>query len=543
MYKQDTDIVATWLAVKSKKLGYTIDAEACHKTTSTSGRLKGKARKQEKEKEKEKGKAAQTASNPAAKPCYVVKIKDFVPLAEFLVAYTKPIIKVPVALANALDRAIVLRTQRNEYSRQSTSREGKGTQLDSDVTHSYFLRVLERVREVLRPRMTVPPAADPRPKHAKRSFPADSSDAKEEEQISNRFQMLDLEEPSQAFLNAPGIAPQPRVQPLVKSSYEAEVDQSLEEKCMASFCLFEYIGLIRSYIRHIWEEYKHHRLDLISVAVTTNTAICLVRDIEEDFVKRFPGVDGNTGFKETVQTLFQLRCCLRGENPEVRERADDSMNFKIYDLAEEYLVTTWQMMTSLWDSLEPGKVLIYEPIEDREWELDWDNMTPRQKFKEDYYNLMEGLPDLVQIAIKGQAPLSEDEIIRGLRDVAEKETTSIPLWLAFAFKCFLEIQHTMKGEVGRGYEQLKRTAIAMKTSMTETVNLHKSPQLPRWPKDTLSEFNAMYGAIEIWVVQDFVQVQRKTLIKDTGIRHVSHALLKRDPLLCGLFEFALKARF
>lgn len=165
------------------------------------------------------------------------------------------------------------------------------------------------------------------------------------------------------------------------------------------------------------------------------------------------------------------------------------MNFKIYDLAEEYLVTTWQMMTSLWDSSEPGKVLIYEPIEDRDWELDWDNMTPRQKFKEDYYNLMEGLPDLVQIAIKGQAPLSEDEIIRGLRDVAEKETTNIPLWLVFAFKCFLEVQHTMKGEVGRGYEQLKRTAIAMKTSMTETVNLHKSPQLPRWPKDTLSEFN------------------------------------------------------
>ncbi|KAL8740380.1 MAG: hypothetical protein Q9184_008498, partial [Pyrenodesmia sp. 2 TL-2023] len=201
-------------------------------------------------------------------------------------------------------------------------------------------------------------------------------------------------------------------------------------------------------------------------------------------------------------------------------------------------------MTSLWDSLKPGKVLIYQPLEDRDWELDWDNMTPRQKFKEDYYNLMEGLPDLVQIAIKGQAPLSEDEIIRGLRDVAEKEAMNIPLWLVFALKCFLEIQQMMKGEVGRGYEQLKRTAIAMKTSMTETVNLHKSPQLPRWPKDTLSEFNAMYGAIEIWVLQDFILEQRKTLTKDNRILNVRpHALLKSNPLLCGLFEFALKARF
>ncbi|KAL8743351.1 MAG: hypothetical protein Q9184_008126, partial [Pyrenodesmia sp. 2 TL-2023] len=373
-YKQDTDIVATWLAAKSKELGYTIDDEDCQKTNSISGRLKGKARKQEKEKEN----PAQGSSNPAAKPCYVVKIKDFVPLAEFLTGYTKPIIKVPVALAKALDRAIELRTQHNEYSRQSTSQDNRETQFDADLSHSYFLKVLDRVREVLRPRMTVAMAADARPQHAKRGFSAGSSDAEEEEQIPNRFQMLDLEEPSQAFLNAPGISPQPRVEPPVKPSYEAEVDQSWEEKCMATFFLFEDIRLIRCYIRHIWEEYKHHRLDLISVAVTTNTAICLIRDMEEDFVKRFPGSAGNTGFKDTVQALFQLRCCLRGENPEIPERADDLMNFRIYDLAEEYLVTTWQMMTSLWDSLKPGKVLIYQPLEDRDWELDWDNMTPRQ---------------------------------------------------------------------------------------------------------------------------------------------------------------------
>ncbi|KAI4174355.1 MAG: hypothetical protein LQ346_008245 [Caloplaca aetnensis] len=540
-YKQDTDIVATWLAAKAQELGYSVDSKDGHNTASTSGRLKGKARKQEKEK------SAQSASNPTVQPCYVVKIKDFVPLAEFLAGYTKPIIKVPLALVKALDRAIELRTQHTEYARKSTSRDDKAKQLDADTNHSYFLGVLGRVREVLRPRMTAAMAEGPwLPQHAKRDVAAESLDGKEEEEITNRFQMLDLEEPSQAFLDAPGVSAKPQVQLPVRPSYVAEVDQSLEEKLMASFCLFEDIGEIRAYVRHIWVQYKHCRLDLVSAAITTNTAICLIRDMEDDFVRRFTAPAATTGFRDTVQLLFQLQCCVRGQNPEEPELAGDPMNFKVYDLAEEYLVTTWQLMTELWDTLKPSILTIYQPTDgDRDWQDDWDKMTPREKFREDHWNLMEGLSDLIQLATKGQRPLAEDEIIRGLRDVAGKDENDIPISLVFALRCFLDIQHTMtRAGVGRGYEQLKRTAFAMKASLTETLNLHASLKLPRFPNDTLAAFNTMYGAIETWVVQDNILEQRKKISNDPRILNAEpHALLRHNPLLCGLYEFALKARF
>ncbi len=432
----------TWLAAKAQELGYSVNREDGHNTASISGRLKGKARKQEKEK------AAQTASTSTVHPCYVVKIKDFVPLAEFLAGYSKPIVKVPLALVKALDRAIELRTQHNEYARQSTSRDNKEAQPDADANHSYFLGVLGRVREVLRPRMAAAMAEAPRsPQHAKKSSAAASLDGREEEDITNRFKILNLEEPSQAFQDAPGASAKPQVQPPVRPSYVAEVDQSLEEKLMASFCLFEDIREIRAYVRHLWDKYRHFRLDLISAGITTNTAICLIRDMEDDYVRRFSDSAAASGFRDTVQLLFQLQCCLRNENPEEPELAGEPMNFKVYDLAEEYLVTTWQMMTELWDSRTPSLVNVYEPLDaHRDWEDDWDKMTPREKFREDYNNLMEGLPDLIHLAAKGQDSLVDDEIIRGLRDVAGKETAAIPIWVVFALRCFLDIQHTMTRE-------------------------------------------------------------------------------------------------
>ena len=86
-YKEDTDIIATWLAVNAKRCGYPADlldrvgASDAGKAIQASTRLKGKARKK-----------AQDSAKGTPAPA-------------------KPLIKVPGTLVQALDRAILLRKE------------------------------------------------------------------------------------------------------------------------------------------------------------------------------------------------------------------------------------------------------------------------------------------------------------------------------------------------------------------------------------------------------------------------------------------------
>ncbi|RKL07788.1 hypothetical protein BFJ70_g16865 [Fusarium oxysporum] len=95
-YKRDTDIVASWLATTAKKHGYTTSlaapptagAAANKSAAPSSGRLKGKARKEAKQQQKQhvapSGIDEKDAPDPPSKPKYVLAIRDFVPLAEFI---------------------------------------------------------------------------------------------------------------------------------------------------------------------------------------------------------------------------------------------------------------------------------------------------------------------------------------------------------------------------------------------------------------------------------------------------------------------------
>lgn len=183
------------------------------------------------------------------KPRYIVKTKDFLPLAEFIAAYANPIIQVPIGLVNVLNRAIELGTEWEDSSRQSRWSDGQDTRIHVDATHSYSLGVLVGVREILKPRMPAKSPDKPPSQHAMESEALDSQELDEAEEITNPFAMLDLEESSRAFIDAPGVSLRHEIEAERVGSHEAETDQSQEEKCLAVHCLFQDICNIRSFIR------------------------------------------------------------------------------------------------------------------------------------------------------------------------------------------------------------------------------------------------------------------------------------------------------
>ncbi|KAI1853433.1 hypothetical protein JX265_012724 [Neoarthrinium moseri] len=95
-YKSDIDYIASWLAVTAKVHGCVFEGEEPERT----GRLKGKAKKAA------KGRASD--QTPPAKQ-HTIKIKDFVPLARFLVDRMKSPITIPTPVIASLSHVIRVR--------------------------------------------------------------------------------------------------------------------------------------------------------------------------------------------------------------------------------------------------------------------------------------------------------------------------------------------------------------------------------------------------------------------------------------------------
>lgn len=153
IYKEDTDSVATWLASTAKQCGYPLDYLTRPKDDLASqkgSRLKGKAHELAKT-------AASAKIGSSGSTTYTIAVKDFIPLAEYIVVFRDPPVRVPSSLVHVLDRAIALRREHiswlNEFGRTS---RGNG--------HILFLGILEQVREILVPRIHSGTSIDPIPR-------------------------------------------------------------------------------------------------------------------------------------------------------------------------------------------------------------------------------------------------------------------------------------------------------------------------------------------------------------------------------------------
>ena len=161
-YKQDTDDIATWLATTANQFGFstvTLKDNSKNPTQQKSQRLKGKARKQAKQISSDdtlpkdtspKDTSPDDTSPKDTSPKYTISVKDFIAFAEFLAP--KPNVQVPAPVWETLERAIRLRQGHKDYHAQQQAADNQ-----TGDGHAYFLGVLEKVRDLLRPRRQIGP--------------------------------------------------------------------------------------------------------------------------------------------------------------------------------------------------------------------------------------------------------------------------------------------------------------------------------------------------------------------------------------------------
>ena len=523
-YKSDTDTVASWLANTARKCGYPADLLIKGKQKQhASGRLKGKARN-----------LAQNAPNKPASlappaQTYIIAVKDFIGLAEYIVGYKRTRVEVPSGCASSLHRAIAVR--RSYGADISEAMEKTAKSQASDDRHSYFIGVLEHVRDILRPLM---------PESLKNMAPETETKRADADKISNLFDKLKLFEPSEDYLNAPDATPSAPSEDPPSARYEAERLQDFGEASFLFQLLVQDLSKIRNVIQETWSGYEMGVFDLVSASVTTNTAVDIARRMEEDAQ---PILEKHGGSERLLQLIYLAHCIERNEDPNHWERPDDFLNIRVYDVVEKAFVPIYLLLSSFRaiakgrtnvPQYKPGHYGTYNPLDDRS------KMTDHEKSYEDRALLMEMLSEINFLSKASPEPMTwEDEFTNGLRKTL-CETEKIPLWLTFAVQLFLDAHHTLRNAVSRAYDDLYEAAVKMGGSIKEILDFHRSLRVDNWPRSNDMAFKILLQRIE-WVTEvDTLQDAKRRARRPVG---QPFDWLKQHPIYAGLYLYHLKSLF
>lgn len=399
-------------------------------------------------------------------------------------------VKVPPFVWETIERAISLRQHHNNYhSQQQAATDG------INDGHAYFLGILEKVRDALKPHRQAPPT--PSPGHV-----APSSDATKdiEVRLENMFSSLTVEEPSEAFLDAPDIAPAAKSEEET-ALYTVEPSNDPLELYLATAAMLQDCSKIRNATRHTWRSYSRRSVTLIAAAITTDVGIKMIQELEEQFMKDHPSESGTLNARAK---FFGVQCLLEGQDPSARLRHKDPINLTLYELAETSLVSAHSLVDAFRSVLKVNRVPLYKPgfygvfgpAKNRE------GMSSGEKFDEDKVQLLEGLLDTVFFlhANKADQLKATDELTKAVALLKTQDRHTMAL--DFAAQVDLDIQHCLRGHSEVGIVDLQTYAVVGKGSLDQNFEFHANLRVQNWPRGNDQPLKMISDVMERWLLKD-----------------------------------------
>ncbi|KAI0452937.1 hypothetical protein F5B21DRAFT_481612 [Xylaria acuta] len=519
LYKQDTDSVAAWLASTAKSLGFSDASSATASTTSGSktgggGRLKGKARAQAKKNATPKQPPSSTA------PKYIINIKDFVPLAEYVAAKATP---VPSIVGATIDRVIAVRASFGT----KLEKHGKVLSELSDAKHQHFIGVLEKVREVLTPFMPAPVA---------------NQNASTDEKLSNRFAGLAVYEPSQEFLDAP-VVERPVKTGDDNAVYEAETETTFEHAIFALTNVINDMNRVRAHIRWIWSNYKIGTFELAAAAIATNTAIDLVRNMMEEIL---PLLNSHGGLGVMLRTFHTLQCLVKGwAIDDIFVESQDNLNYATYDVGYGTYLTTYRLLEAFVDVLQPDQLPLYKEGMFGFWDpaSDRSKKTGMQKFNDDKALLMSFFTEQMTTIRGVQGWPIQDEFLRGMEELSK--TKEVPFYAVFSAQVFLDITYELGEDIQRPFTTMVSHTTLMDNDVKLHFEFHAKLKINTWPATNDLLVRELQKSIQ-WVGKDPLRAVQAKMYQRYGIGTPdveSHRLFRMSPVMSGLFLYHFRSRY
>ncbi|KAI1126901.1 hypothetical protein F5Y10DRAFT_293264 [Nemania abortiva] len=420
-YKEDTESIAGWLARNATRCGYRV-ADVLPSTST--GRLKGKARKQARDAVKAKANSGEPAKD---KPQYTINVSDFTLMAGAIASF-KPAVKIPTALDNLFRRAIEARQLFSDWYSQHAQDEHRSNQ-----RHSYFTNILTNTWEILRPFEQVRTSRASGHRHRHRHRPQTGQPDEPSVRLANRFSGLHVETSSEQD-TAPETAAQPdesdyvleNVVPvaIIKSEEDIEDDFFL---AIHSFLLD--LHELRDSLRYgYWPAYcEQGGNELILTALVANTAIQLVRRAEQQLdllierPKKYP-------FPVHNFPAIMMHATHKGlSNKSIKEfvKPSNECHFSTCEHADLLFWDIYQALQSaLWVS-GSSRLSVAKPDDD-------------PNAPEAFRRVCKLLPCFQTVAATMSEAFASDEVTSAIGYIFETKT--IPIWTLFACQVLLDVQ-------------------------------------------------------------------------------------------------------
>lgn len=506
-YKAVTDAVATWLLTTAKKHGCrAYDSVDCSPVASAAPRLKGKSRKLAREAEAAAGQQPNSSIQ-----AYRIKVKDFIQLAQYIAESTKPRIKVPDYAVQDLQQAIAAR---KEHQALYAKFPGESDSAAADQGHAHFIQTLEVVMETLRPNMS----------EASRSRPARDNVEAEGAPLTNIFEHLTVEEPSEADDSSAGVRREAAAEKIKVTVSDAEENEK-EEAFIASLYIARDTHRLLENVREVWTSYKQGRIDLTAAAITTNTAIEFCRKLQEEFEATFP----------TQKALHEHHCsyCLYLQDAGDEHYNSNCLSGTCLATARDILRAFTNPFLEVETRVPSAAMPLYMGGGDRS------AMDESQKFEQDVGLAIGLIPEFFALIDALPEVQGEHELFRGLGQLKKDKKQTFTL--TFAFQAYLEIRHILRESVDQGFQDLRREGQLLKKSINRVLDLHREMG-SQGPDDNFLQ--SLSYTIEDWVEHDQMDTifaRRRPLLYRSHLKELPpYYHFERDPLWCGLLLYKFR---
>ena len=282
-YKEDTRKIVEWLATNARRCGY--DPAATQPETAPAAakkpKLKGRARKIARDAAAVEVKAQQNGPSSSGKQT-VVQVREYEPMARCIAESKDTKVIIPVGILKTFKNCIAARTNTAKWYELDPA--AKEDPADSNASHGHFIEVLKRSLQILVPIAKLQDLE-------KRSFDVKAPEVTKDdlEEAVNRFARLEIhdlnEEAYEALADAQVKSTSKSSSNSTKTKYVPEELEIFSEWLFALGCFWEDMEALQDQLTATWEDYASGELDLCTAAVTTNTAIEMVKRAEEEFNK------------------------------------------------------------------------------------------------------------------------------------------------------------------------------------------------------------------------------------------------------------------
>ena len=448
-YKKDTTAFLTWLVNTGKRCGY----EAA--SASTSGKPLPPRPSNE------------NPTQSRNEPQNFIDTWHIVPLAESIASTNKKFSKVPMPIAEALQRAIKNRERCNVWFERH---HGNNAEVkDDNEGHAHFLNLLKQALGTLENCILEQDNLKKGVKPSKKNVDAN-------QQISTVINVFD-------HLTMDDILDREASQSRSKSSSESvskskskpktepqeqryTVKEAEDDRIMTIFCLLEDLAHLRAFIRETWEARKANTVSSIVAGLVTQTALDFAKALESD---SFGACEEDCAWEKAVDLLKGKVSTSGG-----RKLQSPSLDVPLLELTKiltqfrdlasmEFNTYITQYVSNYRKSHSPASAKLTDPGDP---------------------GILTVLPIYRSLVETGGQP-GHDLLTEGLRGILA--TQKIELCTVFALQVFLDIHCIMDDGVNFGLHRLQMTAKRMRKCAENYFRYHErmAPALDEEYMDSL----------------------------------------------------------